>query len=84
VMGLLVSVREIVADCLAAPDQWGEYNVALALCALRAVTWETLSPPARRLMLLVSALALHELKRVGYIIGSLDTVLDSNRDITDG
>jgi hypothetical protein len=84
VLGLMVSVREIVADCLAAPDQWGEYNVALALCALRAVTWETLSPPARRLMLLVSALALHELKRVGYIIGSLDTVLDSNRDITDG
>lgn len=83
VMKLLASVREIVAECLAAPGQWGEYYVALALCALRAVTWETLSPPARRLMLLVSALALHELKRVGYIVGSLDTVPDSHRDVTE-
>jgi hypothetical protein len=79
VLKLLGNVREIVAECLAAPGQWGEYYVALSLCALRAVTWETLSPPARRLMLLVAALALHELKRVGYIIGSLDTVPDSNR-----
>ena len=58
----LVALREIVADSLATPGQWGEYYVALALCALRAVSWETTMVGSRRLMFLVAALAVTRLR----------------------
>jgi hypothetical protein len=48
------SLREIVGASLAAPEEWSEYWVALALCALRAVTWETMPISGRRLMLLLA------------------------------
>lgn len=58
----IVALRQIVEQCLATPDNWSEYYTALALCALRALTWNTMSVPGRRLMLMVSALAMHELR----------------------
>jgi hypothetical protein len=54
----IVAVREIARECLADPDDWAEYFVGLALCSLRAVTWENMSIGARRLMFLHSALAM--------------------------
>jgi hypothetical protein len=54
----VVAVREIARECLADPEDWSEYFVGLALCSLRAVTWETMSIGSRRLMFLLSALAL--------------------------
>jgi hypothetical protein len=53
----VIAVREIAAQCLNDPADWTEYYIALALAALRALTWNTMGDPARRLMLLVSALA---------------------------
>jgi len=57
------AVRDIVQELLAIEDNWAEYYIALALCALRAVTWETMPLGARRLMFIVSALAMDELRR---------------------
>jgi hypothetical protein len=51
----LQSLREIVAANLADPEQWTEYWVALALVALRAITWDTLDVGGRRLMFLLAA-----------------------------
>lgn len=50
------ALRDIVAACLAREGDWSEYFVPLALCALRAGTWEpTMSAGGRRLMFLVAA-----------------------------
>jgi hypothetical protein len=57
----LIAVREIVQESLANADYWDEYYIALALCALRALCWETVPVGGRRLMLLVAALAINEL-----------------------
>jgi hypothetical protein len=62
----LRALRRIVAECLASNEKWEEYWVALAMIALRAVTWNTLSLPQRRLMFFVSALAITELEQSSY------------------
>jgi hypothetical protein len=59
----LVTIREIAEATLAVPGDWREYYVPLALCALRAMCWDTLPFGARRLMLMVAALAITEMKR---------------------
>lgn len=59
----IIAVRGIVEELLAVEDNWAEYYIALALCALRAVTWDTMPQGARRLMFLVSALSMDELRR---------------------
>jgi hypothetical protein len=69
-MGSLAALREIVKECLTVPDSWGEYFIALALCALRAITWKTMSLGGRRLMFLLAALALHELGKIQPSISS--------------
>ncbi len=58
----LQAVRDIVNECLAKQDKWAEYFVALTMCSLRAVTWDTMSIGGRRAMLLIAGLALHELR----------------------
>lgn len=57
----IISVRRVVADCLAKPDAWSEYHIALAMAAVRAFAWETITLGARRLMFLVAALSFGEL-----------------------
>lgn len=57
----LIAIREIVQASLAHASVWEEYYVALALCALRALCWETVPIGGRRLMLLVAALAMNEM-----------------------
>ncbi len=54
----IATVRQIVAECLADPEDWGEYFVALGLCALRGLGWAAAPPMARRLLFLVAALAM--------------------------
>lgn len=53
------AVIGIARECLAAHDQWHEYHAALALCALRAMTWETMTLGARRLMVGVAGLSFY-------------------------
>ncbi len=55
-------LRQTVAECLFIPNQWAEYYVALSMCCLRAISWDTMSFAARRLLYLVAALAIHELR----------------------
>jgi hypothetical protein len=52
-------LRQLVSECLAKPDAWGEYYISLAMLSLRAVTREALPVDHRRLMFYVSALAMH-------------------------
>ncbi len=61
------AVREIARECLARENSWSEYYVALAMCALRAYTWETLSLGSRRLMFCLAGLAIHELRSRGTL-----------------
>ncbi|MCK6580588.1 MAG: phosphotransferase [Anaerolineae bacterium] len=56
------AVRAVAERCLARPSAWGEYYIALAMAAMRAYGWETISLGARRLMFYVAALAFHELR----------------------
>ena len=79
----VMSVYEIVRENLATPENWAEYHVALALCGLRAVTWETMSIGGRRLMFLLSAHALGELRAKNRTTSSLDTVSVDDTDMTD-
>ncbi|XWX05133.1 Clp protease N-terminal domain-containing protein [Aggregatilineales bacterium SYSU G02658] len=58
---LLVEVRHIVAELLANPKRRDEYWVALAVVALRASLWTTMSVPQRRLMVYVAGVAIGEL-----------------------
>jgi hypothetical protein len=62
-IGVVSEIREIVRECLAVPDRWEEYYVALALCALRATTWKTMSLGGRRLMFLLAGLMALELSQ---------------------
>lgn len=71
----IIAVRNIVSECLARPDKWSEYYTALALCALRAVGWDTMSLGGRRLMYLLSALSMYELEnRPRSTTGSKDSM----------
>lgn len=79
----LLSVREIVRECLATSENWSEYYIALALSALRAVTWETMSIGGRRLMFLLSAYAISQLRSRLRQAGSLDTLSNDETDVTD-
>lgn len=56
------TLRQVVRECLANEEGWGEYFIALAFCGLRAVTWESMSLGGRRLMFLLTALCIHELR----------------------
>ncbi len=60
---VIAAVRDIVQECLLVADHWEEYYVALALCALRAVTWKTMSLGGRRLMFLLAGLMALELSQ---------------------
>jgi hypothetical protein len=62
-MASIAAIREIARDCLTTKDNWYEYYVALSLCALRAITWPSMSLGGRRLMFLLAGLAMTELNR---------------------
>jgi len=55
-------LRKLAAGNLA-ENAWSEYQVAVALASLRAMTWGTMSIGARRVMYLVSALSIYELMK---------------------
>jgi hypothetical protein len=80
-MSAVVALREIVQECLTTEDDWSEYFIALCLCALRAITFDTMSLGGRRLMFLLSALSLHELYQ--RMRASLDTSSPDESDITE-
>lgn len=73
------AVRNVVRQCLATEENWYEYFIALALSALRAITWKTMSLGGRRLLYLVSAMAIFEMNRK-YLNMALET---PSPDLTD-
>jgi len=56
----ILHLRQIVKMLLADSTSWNEYYVALALVAMRAVSWETMRVDQRRLMFLVAMIAFYE------------------------
>jgi len=82
-MNPVVAVRNIVQECLETPNSWSEYYVALALCALRAVTWDTMPIGGRRLMFLVAAMAIKDLHQRLRHTGATATDEINETDVTD-
>ncbi|MBE2268671.1 MAG: phosphotransferase [Anaerolinea sp.] len=78
----IYALREIVRECLATPDQWDEYYIALAMTSLRAFTWDTMSVGGRRLMFLLAALTIDTLRHRLSRAGSLDT-LSTDQPLTE-
>ncbi len=76
----VVILREIVGECLAVEDNWTEYFIALAACALRAMSWETLSIGCRRLMFLLAAIAMYELRKKSLLPGDVNTTTPDASD----
>ena len=68
------AIREIVRECLAVPDQWDEYYIALAMASMRAFTWDTMSIGGRRLTYLLAALTMNLLQHKLSGAGSFDTL----------
>jgi len=56
----IFSIRNIVKENLEQAGNWTEYFIALAFCALRASTWETMSIAGRRGAFYLSASAMGE------------------------
>jgi hypothetical protein len=55
-------IRQIVAECLVKSNNWIEYHIALLFCSLRAMERETVNKGGKRLMLLIAALAVYEIR----------------------
>lgn len=82
-MSAVAALREIVQECLMTEGDWSEYFIALALCALRAVTFDTMSIGGRRLMFLLSALAIYDVRQKSRA-GSMETPApDESSDVTE-
>jgi hypothetical protein len=79
------AVRGIAGQCLADPDDWREYYVALALCAMRGLRWtRTISLKGRRLLFLVSALAMSAASvKEGFTAAPDTDATDVNLEVTD-
>jgi hypothetical protein len=75
----IAALRNVVRECLSTEDNWYEYYVALALCALRGITWKSMSLGGRRMLFLVSAMAIYEMNRK-YLNMALET---PSPDLTD-
>ncbi len=75
----IAALRKIVRECLSTEDNWYEYYIALALCALRGITWKSMSLGGRRVLYLVSAMAIFEMNRK-YLNMALET---PSPDLTD-
>lgn len=61
----IVEVRRVIQDIMQTnltPLDWRDYQIALAMSALRATRWDTMTPASRRLMFLLAGLAIHELQ----------------------
>ncbi len=75
----IAALRKIVRECLSTEDNWYEYYIALALCALRGITWKSMSLGGRRVLYLLSAMAIFEMNRK-YLNTALET---PSPDLTD-
>ena len=82
-MSAVASLREIVQECLMTEGDWSEYFIALSLCALRAITFDTMFIGGRRLMFLLSALTLQELRLRIRLGATTDTSSPDESDITE-
>jgi hypothetical protein len=60
---MVVTIRDVVRECLGTPDRWDEYHTSLALLAMRLMDWQSETLDARRLAFLVAALSVAEAEK---------------------
>jgi len=77
----LLNVRHIVRQCLAEPSIWSEYYIALAFSSLRSLQWPTMPPEGRKLLFMVAALSMHELKTRHRFVSDTATPSPEETDI---
>ncbi len=82
-MNAVAAVREIVQECLTVKDNWYEYYVALSLCALRGITFKSMTIGGRRLMFLMAGMALLELNRKYLNNPTMETPSPDATELTD-
>lgn len=63
ILKAIIELRKIVEENLAAKGAWHEYSLALAFSALRAMTWKTMPINSRRVMYLISAMAMYHVEQ---------------------
>ena len=80
----IIKVRGIARECLNEQESWGEYFIALAACALRAIRWENLPRENRRLMFLLAGLAMYELRHRVQQSGEAGTPSPEETDLNKG
>lgn len=67
------ALRAIAGECLALPEGWSEYYVALSLCGLRAITFKTMGLGGRRLAFLLAGMAAETILSSVHAAASTDT-----------
>ncbi len=70
---VLRTLRAIVGECLALPVDWSEYYIALSLCGLRAITFNTMGLGGRRLAFLLAGMAAESILSSDHMASSTDT-----------
>ncbi|NWG17445.1 MAG: phosphotransferase [Chloroflexi bacterium] len=83
-METIEAIRDIVQECLTDETRWDEYYTALALCALRAITWDTMSLGGRRLMFLLAGLMALEVNYAALVPETLTPSPDEDGPISPG
>lgn len=83
-MEAVEAVRDIVEECLTDETRWDEYYIALGLCALRAITWDTMSLGGRRLMFLLAGLMALEVNHAALVPDTLTPSPDEDVALSPG
>jgi len=76
----VAALQEMIDACLIQPGHREEFQVALALAALRAMTWGEMAIGGQRLMVGLAGLCLHQIMEMGRGGGPSDTL---SADATD-
>jgi hypothetical protein len=80
VLKAIIALRQIVEENLATSGAWHEYSLSLAFCALRAMSWKTMPINSRRVMYLISAMAMHH---VNLHMKAMESSMKTSPDSTD-
>lgn len=80
-LSAIAQIRQIVRQCLASEGKWAEYFVALIFCGLRALSWDTMPVTGRRLVYMLSGLAIHELQNRARATSDGDTPSPDETDL---
>jgi len=82
-MTSIAAIRKVIHDCLLVESNWLEYYTAIAFAAIRGIGWSSMPLGGRRLMFLVSAMAIYELMGRFRNHSGSDSPSPEHTDVTD-